>query len=655
MNEQLRVIISAEIDKFKQSVESAQNSIKGFKEQVADASKEVDDKFKNIGSGIANGAKAAAAGLAAIGGALLALGASTQEYRNEQAKLVTAFETAGSSAEQAKTTYNDLFRVLGDGGQATEAANHLAKLTTEEKALSEWTTICQGVYATFGASLPIESLTEAANETAKTGSLTGALADALNWAGVSEDAFQESLDKCNTEAEREALIRETLNGLYDEAAATYEENNAQVLAQNEAQARLQETTAALGEAVAPVLTAFTSFASDALAVIIPYVQQLAEQYMPALSEVLNSVASALESAFTWASQHKEILMVVGGLITGIATAIGIYNAVAAVKAAMAAAEVTTVWALVAAYAAQAAAMIVALAPYLLIVAAIAAVIAIIVLCVKHWDEIKEAIAKAWEFIKEKTAAAVDAVVGFFKSLWEKITNIINSIKETVGKIFGAIKDSISNSIQAAKDIALSIFDGIKNGIQNKIETAKAVITNVVKAITSIFKGDFGAAKEAVLNIFEALKNGIKTKIENAKNTVKNVIDAIKGFFNFKFSWPNIPMPHFGISPSGWKVGDLLKGSIPKLSISWYAEGGVFDEPTLFGYGNGMLGGLGERGAEAVVPLEKNTEWLDKIAARLNGNGRDIILQVDGTTFGRISCDSINQLTKQTGSLPIKVF
>jgi preprotein translocase SecF subunit len=68
---------------------------------------------------------------------------------------------------------------------------------------------------------------------------------------------------------------------------------------------------------------------------------------------------------------------VAGVVSGIAIAIGLYNAVAAVKAAMDAAQVTTLWGLVAAYAAQAAAMIVAIAPYVLIVAAIAAVIAII--------------------------------------------------------------------------------------------------------------------------------------------------------------------------------------------------------------------------------------------------------------------------------------
>ena len=203
MNEQLKIIISAEISKLKENVDKAKSHVGSFKEEVEKASKNVDENFKKIGTGIVNGAKAAAVGLAAAGTALLALGASTQEYRNEQAKLTTAFETAGSSAEQAKTTYNDLFRVLGDSGQATEAASHLAKLTTEEKALSEWTTICQGVYATFGDSLPIEGLTEAANETAKVGTLTGSLADALNWAGISEDDFNKKLEKCNSEAERE--------------------------------------------------------------------------------------------------------------------------------------------------------------------------------------------------------------------------------------------------------------------------------------------------------------------------------------------------------------------------------------------------------------------------------------------------------------------
>lgn len=613
MNEQLKIIISAEIDKFKQNVDKAQKQISSFKEQVAKASKDVDDKFKGIGESIAKGAKAAAVGLAAAGTALVALGASTQEYRNEQAKLTTAFETAGSSAAQAKETYNDLFRVLGDSGQATEAANHLAKLTTEEKALNEWTTICQGVYATFGDSLPIEGLTEAANETAKVGTLTGSLADALNWAGVNEDAFQEKLDKCNSEAEREQLIRKTLNGLYDDAAAKYEENNAQVLAQNEAQARLQETTAALGEVVAPLVTSFTQFATDALAIVVPYVQQLAQEYGPALQSVLEGVAAALEAAFTWAIQHKEILLVVGGLVAGIATAIGLYNVVAAVKAAMDAAQVTTLWALVSAYAAQAAAMIVAIAPYLAIVAAIAAVIAIIVLCVKHWDKIKEATIKVWEKMKEAVKSGIDATIKFFNK-------VISFVKDNWQGLLLLIVNPFAGAFKLAYDNC--------EGFRTKVNS-----------------------------IFGKIKDSIKEKLTDAKNTVKSIVDAIVGFFTgAKFKWPSIKMPKFSISPAGWKIGDLLEGKIPKLSIAWNAKGAVFDKPTLLNYG-GSLQGVGEDGAEMLMPLENNLEWLDKLASMLTdrmGGNTPIVLQVDGKVFAQTAINTINQNTRQTGKLALNL-
>lgn len=608
MNEELKVVISAEVSKLKQNIDKAKKEVTGFKDKVKEASKNVDENFKKIGSSISTGMKAAATGIAAAGTALIALGASTQEYRAEQSKLTTAFETAGSSAEQAKSTYNDLFRVLGDSGQATEAAAHLAKLTTEEKALSEWTNICQGVYATFGDSLPIEGLTEAANETAKTGSLTGALADALNWAGISEDTFQESLEACNNEAEREALIRETLSGLYSDAAATYEENNAQVLAQNEAQAKLQETTAKLGEVVAPLITAFTSLASDALALVLPYIQQLAEQYMPVLQEILGNVTGKLAEAFEWVKQHQTLLAVMGGIITGIVAAIGLYNAVAAIKAAMAAAEVASVWGLVAAYAAQAAAMLIAIAPYVLIVAAIAAVIAIIVLCVKHWDKIKETVSKVWQSIKEWTVNAVNAVVDKFNQLKAKAQEKIQALKTAV-------------------------VDGFSQMVTNAKEKAAAILSSVTSK-------------------FDEIKSKIKEKINGAKDAVKTAIDKIKDFFNFSWSLPKLKMPHISISGS-FSLSPL---SVPKFSIDWYAKGGVFDKTTLFPYG-GAIGGLGENGAEAIVPLEKNLGWLDKLATMLNEKqgSRNIIMQVDGKTFAEISCDSINQLTRQRGALALNLI
>lgn len=630
MNEQLKIIISAEVGKLKQGVQEAKSEIGKFKEQVQQASKNVDDNFKKAGEGIKKGAKTIGVSIAAAGTALLALGASTKDYRAEQAKLTSAFDKAGASADTAKQVYNDLYRVLGESDTSVEAANHLAQMTKNQKELSEWTNICQGVYATFGDSLPIEGLTESANETAKVGQVTGSLADALNWAGISEDEFNGKLAACNTEAEREKLIRETLSKTYDEAAGKYEKTAAKVLAQNEAQAKLQETMSKLGEAVAPVITAFTSFANEALAAVLPYIQQLAEQYGPTLQTALEGVAEAVGKTMGFIAEHWEILAGMAAVIGGIAAAIGIYNAVAAVKAAMDAAQVATLGALITAYLAQAAAMLVAIAPYALIVAAIAAVIAIIVVCIKHWDDIKAAVAKAWEFMKEKTKAAVDAVVGFFQNMITSVSNKVEEIKSAVSSKFEAIKTGISQKVKAAKDAVVNVFTTMKTSMSEKISSAKAT----------------------VLGIFNSIKSGITEKINGAKEAVKTAIDKIKGFFNFKWELPKIKLPHISIKGKF----SLDPPSVPKFSISWNALGGVFDKPTLFGYGN-SLQGLGEDGAEAVVPLEKNTQWLDKIAEKLASKQGNIpiVLQVDGKTFAKTSIDSINQLTKQTGSLGLVVI
>lgn len=586
MNEELKVIISAEIGNLKKNISEAKKEISGFKDQVAKASKNVDADFKKLSEGIKKGGKVMATSVAAVGAAFLALGATTEEYRQSQAQLASAFEAAGGSVGEAKEAYNDLYRVLGDNDRATEAATHLAKLTTNQKELGQWTTICEGVWATYGNSLPIEGLTEAANETAKVGKVTGVLADALNWAGVSEDEFNERLAACNTEAEREKLIRETLSGLYDEAASKYEKNNAAILAQNEAQAKLNEAMAKLGEAAVPIITMLATLGADVLTAITPYIQSFAENYLPKIQEVLGVVAEKLGEALIFLLEHKTILAVMAGIIGGIVAAIGLYNAVAAVKAAMDAAQVTTLGALIAAQLAQAAAMAVAIAPYIAIVAAIAAVIAIIVLCIKHWDEIKAVVIK--------------------------------------------VANSIAEKVEEMKTKAVEHFTNLKEGIASRVE----------------------AIKSSVAEKFNAIKQKILTPIQNAKDKVKELIDKIRSFFNFNWSLPKLKMPHlkitgeFSISPP----------RVPKFSVDWYARGGVFDKPTLFTSG-GRLGGLGEAGAEAIVPLENNTQWLDKIADRLSdklGGGRNIVLQVDGKTFGQISVDSINALTKQTGNLPLVI-
>lgn len=670
MNEELKVIISAEISKLKKNVNDAKQDIKNFKDQVHKAKQDTDKHYKAIGASIGNGLKTAAAvGVTAIAGvatALVGVSNATAEYRENQAKLITTFQTAGGSAEVAKDTYNDLYRVLGDDGQTTEAAAHLAQLTTNEKALAEWTTACQGIYATFTDSLPIEGLTEAANETAKVGTVTGSLADALNWAKVSnaemgktlsfnkeaqsafnkaikegetrEDAFNAALAACNTEAERERLIRETLTGVYGAAAANYEKNNAATLAQNEAQAKLTETLSKVGAAVAPVITVFTNFANDALAKVQPYLADISEKYVPMLQPALERVAEVTSEIFSYLVDNWEILATIGGIIGGIATAIGLYNVVAAVKAAMAAAEVTTVWALVAAYAAQAVAMVAALAPYLLIVAAIAAVIAIIVLCVKHWDKIKEAAKKAFEKTKEVVSEGVEKIKGFFNK-------IFNFIKEN----WQGLLLFIVNPFAGAFKLAYDNCEGFRNKVDGFISKIKTGLKNGFEAAKNFIVTPIKNAKDSVVNTFNNIKDSISNSINSAKDKVKAAIDKIKSFFKFEWSLPKLKLPKISISGKF----SINPPSVPKFSISWNKLGGVFDKPTLFNYG-GSLQGIGEDGAEAVVPLENNTKWLDKLATMLNAKqgNKPIVLMVDKKVLAESSVEGINNITKQTGVLPL---
>ncbi len=124
--------------------------------------------------------------------------------------------------------------------------------------------------APFGDALPIEGLIESANETAKVGQVTGSLADALNWVGISEDEFNEKLAACSDESERNRLIMETLSGAYDEASGAFYRNNEALVASREGQAQLDETLAGLGETISNVKNS------------------LRAEFLPAISEVISA-------------------------------------------------------------------------------------------------------------------------------------------------------------------------------------------------------------------------------------------------------------------------------------------------------------------------------------------------------------------------------
>lgn len=660
MNENLKIIISAEIDKLKKGVQAAKGEIQNLAGDSEKNASKVKAAFEKMGQTAKDVARKLGTAFVAVAGALAGTALATQEYRDDIAKLNTAFQAAGYSTKTAETAYRDLYSVLGETDQAVEASQQIAMLANSEEDVAKWSELAGGLVGRFSDSLQPETFFEAANETLSLGEATGAYVQMLEGCHMSVDEFNEGLAKCRTEEEKQAYILEWTNKALGEHAELFKKNNEAVIKQREANMKLQSSLALIGGAMAPVVTAFTEFAAKGLAAIAPYIADLAEKFVPKLQVALDAVAGTLEKAFKWASEHKALMAVLGGFIVVATTALIAYNAAQTISAGLTAAktslhlaESASLWAVVAAQTA-------AIAPYLLIVAAITAFIAIVVKAYKENETFRAIVDKVFKNIKDIITKTMDIIKNVISTVWSAIKTIwdggLKQILEKVLIVLASIVENFTSKLNAVLTFVSAVFKAVTDVIKSNLETAKTIVTNVIQLIKGIFTGDFGAVKEAVANILDALVNNFKTKLNSAKTIVKGAVDAIKGFFKFKWSLPKPSIPKFSVSGGKAPWGFGGKGSLPKISIRWNKLGGIFDKPTLFNYG-GSLQGIGEDGAEAVVPLEKNTKWLDKLADKLvaKQGTTPIVLQVDGKTFAQVSIDSINALTRQRGNLGLNII
>lgn len=317
-------------------------------EEAEKASEDLDDSANDLAKG---GLVAVATAAAAAVTAIVALAEESREYRTEMAKLDTAFTDNSFSAEAATKTYEGLQSVLGETEQAVEAANNLAALCTTEEELNDWTEILTGVYGKFGASLPVEGLAEAANETKRVGQVTGPLADALNWAAAegetfgvvlkenteaneewnkaveeatsAEDYFNLALQECSSEQERQQLITKTLTKLYGSAATQFKKTNKEVIRSNQATEKWNKATAKIGKTVEPVVTDIKELGTVLL-------EDASEPLEDIAQYIRKDVLPAIKSVSTWVKQNGPTIK---------ATLIGITTALVTYKTATIAAEV----------------------------------------------------------------------------------------------------------------------------------------------------------------------------------------------------------------------------------------------------------------------------------------------------------------------------
>lgn len=511
------------------------------------------DKMKGVLAGIS---------VAAIAASINELVSVTNEFQEDMGKLSVAAQQNSVSTDAANGAYRDMVGILGETDQSVEAVNHLFALCGDNtQALSDWTNIASGVYATFGDSLPLEGLTEAANETAKVGQVTGPLADAINWAseaavqqGVAlsgnqaavdaynsalasgatqEDAFNAALAACNTEQERAQLITDTLSGVYAGAGAQYQQTNADVIAYRQSQSDLTAAMSSLGQAFMPIVTGLTDVAAMLLSGVQPAVQWFVTN-LPIIAPILAGIATTVGLLAVVLNASTIATAAQTAAANAAAAAQGLLNAVMNAN------------------------------PIALIVVLIAGLVVAIIGLWNNSEAFRNFVTGAFQKIQQVAQDVIDAIVNFFtvtvpsaievvmmhfQILWNRIVSVFDGALSTVSGFVSSVVDfftvrvpnAVSNMLSAAGRIPGQIASFLGSALSSAasfvgsfassaIQAASQFVSNIVSGLSGLARRVMSVGSDIVHGIWSGISGAAGWLMGKISGFANNIVSGIKGFF-----------------------------------------------------------------------------------------------------------------------------
>lgn len=235
-----------------------------------------------------------------------------------------------------------------------------------------------------------------------------------------------------------------------------------------------------------------------------------------------------------------------------------------------------------------------------------------------WDEMK----LAWQ--NHGVLGVLAYVAGITKVAPQKLFS--GFFTKLVSPMFQGLADyfrehghqGVAGFFQGLADMSKSLGTAIKTHFVDPVVNVTKELLGI-RPTSTVFSGFAVACIDGFTNKLSQLKNRITEKFTGISDAVKETVANIKSAFRFNWQLPHIKLPHLRVD---WvEAGGLLSkflgvSHIPNLSVQWFAKGGIMDGAQIFGGAGGKLFGGGEAGREAVLPLDRNTGWMDRIAEKV---------------------------------------
>ena len=496
--------VSSALEELEQKTDDAADAADDLadkEKKAADAADDAGDSAESFGQRAASAAKGGVAALATAAAGLvtsfLASAEATREYRTEMGKLNAAFTSAGQSTGTAAAAYDELYSIIGETDQSVEAAQQIALLANSAEDVTKWAGLASGVVGKFGDALQPEAFYESANETIKLGEATGTYVQMLEGSGRSVEEFNKGLAACRTEAEKQAYMLQVTESVLGATGKAYEKNNADIIAANDAQGKLNESMAGTGKLAEPVMTLLKTKAADALNAVNNLFAGLGDVTSGKISfaeyggQVVDKIVQSVTSGAP--KMARAALQLLQNLAAGIQN-----NTSSLITSALTMLETIT-------------------------------------------GKIR---AGAPDFIK----SGLEVIQNLVKGIMSALPDMISKLPVIVSNIAGVINDNAPTILKAAVNIIVTIVKGIISAIPTLVKNVPKIISAIVdvwlafnwmnlgrSAITSLgngIKGLIGWVKGIGTSVSTNIVNAVKALpgqlMKLGKSAITNMGSAISG-------------------------------------------------------------------------------------------------------------------------------